>query len=91
MPPLAQWYRGLEAVVDFAVQVPMTRCPSWRWLPTSANGQPAVAFYLGRDAAGPHLPWSITVFTLRGERIAEITSFIGADHFPPFALPASLP
>jgi RNA polymerase sigma-70 factor (ECF subfamily) len=91
MPPLAHWYHGLEAVTDFAVQVPMTRCPSWRHLPTSANGQPAVAFYLGNDDTGPHHSWSITVLTLRGEYIAEITSFLGPDHFTPFGLPASLP
>jgi RNA polymerase sigma-70 factor (ECF subfamily) len=91
MPPLPHWYHGLEAVTDFAVQVPMTRCPSWRHLPASANGQPAVAFYLGNDDAGPHLSWSITVLTLRGEHIAEITSFLGPDHFAPFGLPASLP
>jgi RNA polymerase sigma-70 factor (ECF subfamily) len=69
----------------------MTRCPSWRYQPTSANGQPAVAFYLGSDASGPHVAWSITVLTLRGDHIAEITSFLGPDHFTPFGLPASLP
>ncbi|MEU8326567.1 sigma-70 family RNA polymerase sigma factor [Nonomuraea sp. NPDC048881] len=91
MPPLAHWYKGLAAVTDFALQVPITRCPSWRTLPTSANAQPAVAFYLGGDVAGPHTAWSITVFALRGPRICEIVSFLGPDHFPPFALPASLP
>jgi RNA polymerase sigma-70 factor (ECF subfamily) len=91
MPPLAHWYHGLEAVTDFAVQVPLTGCGSWRHLPTSANGQPAVGFYLWNDDAGAHLSWSINVLTLRGEQIAEITSFIGPDHFVPFGLPASLP
>src|ERR1017187_1288152 len=42
MPPLAHWYHGLDPVTDFAVQVPLTGCGSWRHLPTSANGQPAV-------------------------------------------------
>ena len=91
MPPLAHWYHGLAAVTDFAVQVPLTRCPSWRYLPTSANGQPAVGFYLGASDAGPHVSWSITVLTLRGEQIAEITSFLGPDYFAPFGLPATLP
>lgn len=91
MPPMPHWYHGIEAVIDFAVQVPMTRCPSWRYLATNANGQPAVAFYLGQDDAGPHHGWSITVLTLRGHQIAEITSFIDPDHFAPFNLPASLP
>ena len=91
MPPLAHWYDGVEAVTDFAVQVPLTGCGSWRHLPTSANGQPAVGFYLWNEDAGAHLSWSINVLTLRGEQIAEITSFIGPDHFVPFGLPASLP
>ncbi|MCC5581825.1 sigma-70 family RNA polymerase sigma factor [Microtetraspora sp. AC03309] len=91
MPPLASWYHGLEAVADFAVRVPLTGCGSWRHLPTSANGQPAVSCYLWNDDAGAYLAWSINVLTLRGERIAEITSFLGPDHFTPFGLPASLP
>jgi hypothetical protein len=60
-------------------------------LPTSANGQPAVAFYVGNGTSGPHLAWSITVLTLRSEHIAELTSFLGPDHFAPFRLPPSLP
>jgi RNA polymerase sigma-70 factor (ECF subfamily) len=91
MPPLPHWYRGIAAVTDFAVEVPMTRCPSWRYLLTSANGQPAVAFYLGADAESPHHAWAIAVLTVRGDRIAEITSFLSPDHFPPFGLPSSMP
>jgi RNA polymerase sigma-70 factor (ECF subfamily) len=91
MPPMAHWYRGLDAVTDFAVRVPLTGCGSWRHLTTTANGQPAVGLYLRDDAAGTHLSWSVTVLTLRGEQIAEITSFLGAEHFVPFGLPAALP
>ncbi|XVQ84529.1 hypothetical protein ACQP2K_37835 [Microbispora siamensis] len=91
MPPLPHWYRGIAAVTDFAVQVPLTRCPSWRYVLTGANSQPAVAFYLGEGAARPHTAWSITVLTLRDERICEITSFLGAEHFAGFGLPAVLP
>ncbi|GAA3806265.1 sigma-70 family RNA polymerase sigma factor [Sphaerisporangium flaviroseum] len=90
MPPLAHWYHGLEAVTDFAVRIPLTGCGSWRHVPTSANGQPAVGSYLWDDDAGAHLAWAINVLTLRGERIAEITTFIGLEHFTPFGLPASL-
>ena len=35
--------------------------------------------------------WSVTVLTLRGDRIAEITSFIGPGHFATFGLPPALP
>jgi len=91
MPPLAHWYHGLDAVTDFAVRVPLTGCGSWRHLPTSANGQPAAGLYLWNHDASAHLSWSITVLTLRGEQVAEITSFIGRDQFEYFGLPAELP
>jgi RNA polymerase sigma-70 factor (ECF subfamily) len=91
MPPLPHWYRGLDAVTDFAVAIPLTSCGSWRHLPTSANGQPAVGSYLWNDDARAHLSWSIDVLTVRDERISEITSFIGAEHFALFGLPAAFP
>lgn len=91
MPPLPHWYRGLAAVTDFAVQVPLGSCGTWRHQPVSANGQPAVASYLSKDGSGPFPAWAITVLTLRGHRIAELTTFIGAEHFPAFGLPTSLP
>jgi RNA polymerase sigma-70 factor (ECF subfamily) len=91
MPPLPRWYRGLAAVTDFAVTVPLGSCGAWRHRPTSANGQPAVAGYLRDDGTGEYLPWSIDVLTLRDGRIAEITSFIGAEHFALLGLPAALP
>ncbi|WP_067186588.1 sigma-70 family RNA polymerase sigma factor [Microtetraspora niveoalba] len=91
MPPMPHWYRGVEAVMDFAVRVPLTGCGHWRHMPTGANGQPAVGFYLRDDDAGAHLGWSVTVLTLRGERVAGITSFLGREHFAAFGLPPSLP
>ncbi|RNL82655.1 sigma-70 family RNA polymerase sigma factor [Halostreptopolyspora alba] len=91
MPPLPHWYQGIEAVTDFAVRVPLTSCGSWRNITTTANGQPAVGHYLWDEAAGAHLSWSVTVLTLRGTRIRDLTSFLGRDHFVPFGLPASLP
>jgi RNA polymerase sigma-70 factor, ECF subfamily len=91
MPPMPHWYHGLVAVTDFAIQVPLTGCGSWRHIPTSANSQPALGSYLWNDEAGAHVSWAINVLTLRGDRIAEITTFVGPDHFSAFGLPASLP
>jgi RNA polymerase sigma-70 factor, ECF subfamily len=88
MPPLPHWYHGIEAVTDFAVRVPMTGCGSWRHLPATANGQPAAAFYLWNDSA--YVAWAVNVLTLRDDRIAEITAFIGPEHFARAGLPASL-
>jgi RNA polymerase sigma-70 factor (ECF subfamily) len=87
MPPLPHWYRGIDAVSDFAVQVPITRCPSWRYRVISANAQAAIAFYLGADPARPHAAWAIAVLNLRDDRIAEITSFLAPDLFGVFGLP----
>ncbi|MFI9812763.1 sigma-70 family RNA polymerase sigma factor [Saccharothrix variisporea] len=91
MPPMPHWYRGRESVMDFVSRVPMTTCGAWRHVVTSANGQPAVACYLRREGEDRHDAWSITVLTLRDGLIAELTSFIGDDHFKLFALPLSLP
>ncbi len=88
MPP---WYHGLAAVTYFAVRIPLAGCGSWRHVPTSANGQAAVAAYLWNDDAGRHVGWSINVLTLRGEQISEVTTFIGREHIARFGLPASLP
>ncbi len=91
MPPLAHWYSGIEAVTGFAVEVPLGRCPSWRTEVVTANGQPAVACYLGEAADAVHHPWSITVLSLRDDRIRDITSFLDADLFARFGLPPAKP
>ncbi|MBB6346321.1 sigma-70 family RNA polymerase sigma factor [Nonomuraea muscovyensis] len=91
MPPLPHWYHGVGPVMDFVTRVPLTTCGSWRHLPVRANGQPAVGCYLWDEAAGAHVSWSVNVLTMRGELIAEVTSFIGDEHFGLFGLPASLP
>ena len=50
-----------------------------------------MAGYLRDDETGEYLPWSIDVLTLRDGRIAEITSFIGPEHFALLGLPPALP
>ncbi|HET6288211.1 MAG TPA: hypothetical protein VFG15_15865 [Amycolatopsis sp.] len=63
-------------------------------LPTevvTANGQPAVACYLGEAADAVHHAWSINVLSLRGDRIREITSFLDADLFAKFDLSRTKP
>jgi len=91
MPPLPHWYLGLDAVADFAYEVPMRRCPSWKYRILRANGGPAVAFYVGHEPDGPHDAWSITVLGLRDDHIATITSFLGPECFDIFGLPLTFP
>lgn len=89
MPPMGNWYRGVGQVMDFATKVPLV-CGSWHHVAVTANGQPAVASYL-RTETSSHEAWSIDVLTLRDGLIAEVTSFIGPEHFPPFGLPLTVP
>lgn len=90
MPPMAHWYRGRIAATDFAVRVPLTACGSWRLQPVEANGQPAVACYLRTNTTGEYAAWSINVLTLRGDRIAAITSFLDPGCFAGFGLPSAI-
>jgi RNA polymerase sigma-70 factor (ECF subfamily) len=64
----------------------MTRCPSWRHVILTANGQSAVASYLGADLTAVHEAWSLTMLSPRGDRIAEITTFIEPAMFRRFGL-----
>lgn len=91
MPPLRGWYAGLPAVRNFAECVPMRSCGRWRHLPTTANAQPATASYLPPPGADVFGAWSIDVLTVCDDRIAAITSFIGAEHFAAFGLPEVYP
>ncbi|GAA2572444.1 RNA polymerase subunit sigma-70 [Microbacterium binotii] len=87
MPPLAAWYAGADAVAAFAHAVPMTLCPSWRTQVLTANGQPAVAFYLGEADGASHKAWSLTVISVERGRITEIASFLDPTLFARFGLP----
>jgi len=90
MPPLPHWYRGTAAVTQFATTVAFA-CGSWQHVPITANGQPAVASYLRAPGDDVHRAWSIDVLTFRGDRVADLTAFIGAEHFEAFGLPVSVP
>jgi RNA polymerase sigma-70 factor (ECF subfamily) len=93
-PPMRHWYRGLPAVTDFAVRLPLTGCGRWRHLPAAANGPPAVASYLQAVGAGPHRAGSVDVLTVRetpaGPRIAAVTSFLAPADLAAFGLPPEL-
>jgi hypothetical protein len=45
-------------------------------VPVRANGQPAVGSYAWDEQEGAYLLFAIDVFTLEGDRIKAITSFI---------------
>jgi RNA polymerase sigma-70 factor, ECF subfamily len=91
MPPMPTWYRGREAIVDFLRGWPLSVEGRFRMLPTRANGQPALANYLWDRDAELFLPHGMTVLTLRGDRIAEFTSFLEPELPERFGLPGAYP
>ena len=86
MPPIATWYRGLEAIEMMFRTVAFADGRSWRMLPTSANGQLAVGTY-ERDRSGVYAPHGVTVLSLRGEKIDQIAAYYGPWMLERFGLP----
>ena len=76
MPPLASWYGGLAEIEVFLRRGPLSGDWRWRHLPAIANGQLAVGTYTWIAAARTHVPFSLDVLTLAGEKIKEITAFV---------------
>lgn len=88
MPPFPAWFDGRDAVGRF-IRERMFETP-WRVRPATVNGQLALACYQQRD--GGFRLGGLTALTLRGDRIAALTSFLEPmlddDRFD---LPAELP
>lgn len=88
MPPLTTWYEGHEAIRGFLVDVVRQR--RWRFMPARANGQLAFGTYLWDDERDAYVPAGLDLLALRGQRVAEVVSFLDA-RFSSFGLPAQLP
>ena len=91
MPPLPTWYRGRDAVAAFLEGHVLTSENRWRLVPTRANGQLAFGNYRWDETRRSFLPRSISVLTLDGERITEITTFVGPELLGSFGLPGEAP
>jgi RNA polymerase sigma-70 factor, ECF subfamily len=85
MPPLGTWYQGLDAVIPFLVEYPLS--DRWRHLPARASGQLAVGCYLWRAEEQRYAAAVLDVLTLRGDRISEVTGFVTPRLFARFGLP----
>lgn len=90
MPPLPNWYRGIDTVSAFVRAVPLGSCGRWRTREVTANAQPAVALYLRTDEIDDYRAWSLNVLSVQGDAISEVTSFIGVDTMAGFGLPPTL-
>ena len=76
MPPMATWFRGLDAITAFLTEWPLSGEWRWRRVPAHANGQAAVGSYSWDAESGSYRPFALDVLTLRGGQIGEVTSFI---------------
>jgi hypothetical protein len=62
-----------------------------RHIVTSANGQPAIAWYILDPTGGGYKAASIEVLDLTSDKVKHITAFADAGFFAAFGLPGALP
>ena len=90
MPPAPVAYEGPEAISAFLRErsfwSPERRV---RMVPTRANGQPALAYYVGHRAGGDLWAHGLLVLTLDGDRVAAVARF-GESVLQRFELPPTL-
>ena len=76
MPPLASWFHGRASLTEFLAGWPMSGAWDWKAVRTSANGQPALAFYTFDEDEQAFLPFALNVLTFRGSQISDVVAFI---------------
>jgi RNA polymerase sigma-70 factor (ECF subfamily) len=76
MPPMARWFYGHDGIRGFLEGYSMLPDWGWRALPTTANGQAALAFYSWDAEQGARVPFAVNVLTFEGEKIKQVDAFI---------------
>jgi RNA polymerase sigma-70 factor (ECF subfamily) len=90
MPPIPGWYLGREAIVTLMAGGFRPEFGHLRAVPTGANRQPAVAWYLRRPGDSAHRALSLDVLRIEGGEIAEITALVFPHLFRAFGPPPTL-
>jgi RNA polymerase sigma-70 factor (ECF subfamily) len=90
MPPYDLWLSGRDDILAWWFG-PGIGCAGSRVIPAPvANGSPAFGQYKPSPDGG-YEPWALQVLELRGDRIGELTFFLGTKTlFPLFGLPPRL-
>jgi RNA polymerase sigma-70 factor (ECF subfamily) len=89
--PLLSWYEGRETIVQMAALGFTPEFGHLRGVPTRANRQVAVAWYLRRPDDTEHRALALDVLRVERGMIAEVTTFVSPELFPKFGLPPILP
>jgi RNA polymerase sigma-70 factor (ECF subfamily) len=76
MPPISNWYRGRDAIAQWAANWPMSGDWRWKTIRTRANGQPTLGYYTWNDREGAYIPFALNVLSLQGSVITDVTAFI---------------
>ena len=91
MPPTPTWYEGRAAIVTFhAEQLFGPGGFRWRFVLTSANRQPAVAFYTCPPGESEYAASVIDVLQIEDGQIARIDAFVLPGLFAAFGLPPTM-
>jgi RNA polymerase sigma-70 factor (ECF subfamily) len=86
MPPVLDWFLGRDNYLHVIGRALAAHDNTWKMVPASANGQPALAGYV-RSPDGVHRARTIQVFTIVGGRISRDVVFRDASLFRVFELP----
>ena len=87
MPPRPTWYRGRDAVAGFLAAFPLASENRSLLIRAGFNRQLAFGHYFWDPKTQTYAPHGVNVLTLRGTRIADITTFLMPEMFGRFALP----
>lgn len=87
-PPLPLWAEGRDTFI--AASRKHAAVGDYRFLPTRANRQPALAIYLRPPGEPSFRPLTLEVLRVEGGRVAEIIDFSFPSLFAAFGLPPSL-
>ncbi|MEY9912723.1 RNA polymerase sigma-70 factor (TIGR02960 family) [Catenulispora sp. MAP12-49] len=89
MPPQPMEHRGPGAIARFLVELHQGQ--ELRFLPTRANGQPAMVLYIPDPQAPIWRFCGLIVFSLRGGQVRGLTRFAGQASLTRFGFPRTLP
>jgi RNA polymerase sigma-70 factor (ECF subfamily) len=88
MPPYPYLYEGIDAILPLMHQAYESDMGDWQLVKTRANRMPAAVSYLRAPGESTWVAFKIDVLRVRGDKIAEITTFHGS-LAEQFGLPAT--